>query len=196
MDLKTGLEKVFKVQDERDRRIFYTILSVVLLILIYLIFIRGYFVRQEEKREAEEKAKMEQVRQERVEKIKEAPKSRISFFLVKPVRANLAIPDYWEGSYRLAEKGDKTTFLHIDDPSQTAEIFYIRLVSVKQLEELNEGEQEVDPDDRIKKGDTTYTFVYKMSSENPYKDNEELRGKLDRMKIDAREMIKNYFKTF
>lgn len=136
LDLKAGMERVFKVRDERDRKIFYSVLGVVLLILVYLIFIRGYFVKQEEKRMAEEKARVEQVRQERVKKVEEAPKSRISFFLVKPARANLAIPDYWEGSYRLSEKGDKASFLHIDDPSQTPEIFYIRMLPVSQLEEL------------------------------------------------------------
>lgn len=196
LNLKGDLEKIFRVRDSRDRKIFYSVIVGLFLVLIYLVFIRGYFVKEEQKKIALEKVKFEQIRQERILKIEEAPKSRISFFLTSPVRANLAIPDYWEGNYRLSESPGKASFLYIEDPSRPVEIFYIRMLEASRLDELEEGEKEISKGKLVEKKGTSYAFVFKMSEDNPYAEDESLRAKFDRMKIDGQEMIKRYFKTF
>lgn len=196
LDIKEEVEKSFKIRDARDRKIFYSVIAVVFLILVYLIFVRGYFTKQEQKKVAEEKARTEQIRQERIEKIEKAPKSRISFFLAGPVKANLAMPDYWEGNYRLKETQEKASFIYIEEASQPAEIFYIKVLPDTEIKNLEKGEQEIEVGKRVVKNNISYAFVFKMSDENPYKDNELLKAKFDRMKIDAMEMIKMYFKTF
>lgn len=196
LNLKSDLEKTFKVRDSRDRKIFYPVLGLLLLVLAYLVFFRGYFIKQDEKKAAVEKAKIEQVRQERIEKVESAPKSRISFFLSRPIRANLAIPDYWEGNYRLSESGDKASFIYIEDPDNISEIFYVRMVPLSAIGDLEKGEAEISQAKRASADGIDYAFVFKMSEGDPYAGNEELKGKFDRMKIDAREMLERYFKVF
>ena len=127
LNLKGELEKSFKIRDAHDRKIFYSLIIIALLILVYVFFIRGYFSDQKSKKLTLEKVKTEKVRQERIEKIERAPKSIISFFLAEPTRAKLSIPDYWEGNYRIKEAGGQVSFLYIEDPANIAEIVYIKL---------------------------------------------------------------------
>ncbi|MBD3247746.1 hypothetical protein GF382_00455 [Candidatus Falkowbacteria bacterium] len=194
--LKNNLERAFKVKDARDRKIFYSILATIILILVYIIFIRGYISRQDEKKEAQEKARVEKIRQERVEKIEKAPKSRISFFLSKPIRASLAMPDYWEGNYRISEKDNTASFIYIEDAERTTPIFHIKMVSLGELSNLEKGEKEIDKNKRVKREDETYTFVYKIYDQHPYEEDSDLGIKFERMTIDCQEMINKYFKTF
>lgn len=194
--LAKGLKNLFKDRGKRDRRILFLTLAIIVVLILYILFLRGYFIKQEDRMDAEREAKIRKEKQERIEKIENSPKSRISFFLAKPLRANLAVPDYWEGNYRLSEKGNKTSFIYIENPSQTAELFHIRLIKIGNLDDLLKGEEEISSEHRKEKGGEVYTFVYKISDSDPYAGNEELKDKFDRMKTEAREMINMYFKSF
>jgi hypothetical protein len=65
--------------------------------------------------------------------------SRITFFNTMDSRASLAIPDYWEGKYRLEEVGQQARFYYIGDSEKTIELFTI---SVHHGDRINIGEAE------------------------------------------------------
>lgn len=84
--------------------------------------------------------------------------SRITFFNASEHRASMAIPDYWEGKYRIREEGDTVVFLDISNPSDPKELFWI---SYRDAKNWN---QQQNPD-WLKVGQVDKTiFVYKLST--------------------------------
>jgi hypothetical protein len=66
--------------------------------------------------------------------------SRVSFFNANEHRASLAIPDYWEGRYRIKDSGSSVDFFDIDDPEKALPLFSVRYINEKDLKSfLSDG---------------------------------------------------------
>ena len=66
--------------------------------------------------------------------------SRVNFFLTTQNKASLAIPDYWEGNYRIKEQGNEVSFYFVRGVSDEIKLFSI-LYREKDSFEINEGEE-------------------------------------------------------
>jgi hypothetical protein len=64
--------------------------------------------------------------------------SRVNFFLAGLNKASLAIPDYWEGNYRIKEQGDTVTFYFVRGVSDEISLFSI---FHKEKSEFSEGDE-------------------------------------------------------
>ena len=53
--------------------------------------------------------------------------SRVSFFLGQPIRASLAIPEYWEGKYRMKQSPRQVSFYYIGAPGEEIKLFDVYL---------------------------------------------------------------------
>ena len=53
--------------------------------------------------------------------------SRVSFFLGQPVRASLAIPENWEGKYRIKQSARSVSFFYIGAPGEEIKLFSVYL---------------------------------------------------------------------
>lgn len=165
--LKGGMnflkEKIFE-----NKKLFYSLIVVVLFLLIYAVFVRGYIQTQEdEKRIAKEQ--VEKIKQEtkKEDKIKNAKFSRITFFLTSPFRASLAVPDYLEGNYRLKEEGNKAMFLYIKNPDIPTPLFYIKYIEKNNYkEELGE---KILKEFKSKKDGKNYILIYYFYPDDSYK---------------------------
>lgn len=51
--------------------------------------------------------------------------SRINFFLSTSNKASLAMPDYWEGNYRVREQGETAIFYFVEGVESEVELFSI-----------------------------------------------------------------------
>lgn len=85
--------------------------------------------------------------------------SRVSLFASSNERISLAIPENWEGNYRIKESGNKAVFLYIEKPEDIKEIFYIKKYKDEEWSEAqnNISEQEFYRED-------TYIYVYSLST--------------------------------
>lgn len=104
--------------------------------------------------------------QEPVQEKKAAAKpesySRATFFFTQPLKGSLAVPESWEGRYRLADAGDTVVFSYIAHPVITAELFSIKIYPAETWE------QKPDKEGAVISSEKGYVFVYKKSSQNPY----------------------------
>lgn len=149
-----------------DKRLTYSVLAIVLLLLVYVFFARDYIKKQEEEKVIrEEQARQEADQAKKEEKLKDVQFSRISFFLTNPIRASLAIPSYLEGNYRMRQAGKKTEFLYIKNPDVVHPLFYVRYMD--KGEPLAEGEKKLG-EAKSKKDSKIYVFAYYMYPEDSY----------------------------
>lgn len=88
--------------------------------------------------------------------------SRASFFIVNPIKASIAIPDDWEGKYRIQEKGNAARFYYIEDPEAQVELFIILYYSVAEWEKIKKKKDNQAVE--ITTHDSTI-FVYELSTE-------------------------------
>lgn len=151
-----------------NKKLFFSVLAIVLFLFVYTVFVRGYINEQEEKKIAKQiEVKQAENKTKKEEKLKNAKFSRITFFLVSPVRASLAVPDYIEGNYRVKEEGNKMSFLYIKDSDFISPIFYIKYEEKDRLI-LENGEKKL-LDVESKKDGKMYSFVYHIFLEDSYK---------------------------
>jgi len=184
---------IFKERIFENKKLFYSLVVIVLFLLVYSVFVRGYIEKQEdEKRVAKEQ--VEKIKQEtkKEEKIKNAKFSRITFFLTGPFRASLAIPDYLEGNYRLKEEGNKAVFSYIKNPDIPTPLFYVKYVEQGNYSG-EEGEKKI-KDLKSKKDGKNYTVSYYLYPDNSYKgdDKEEFKEAL----WDIENVVVESFKAF
>ena len=92
------------------------------LLIIIIVFI-GYIFRDEESFEVEKDGLKAEPLMSNVNL--PLKYSRISFFNTHETRASLAIPEEWEGKYRMKETGNQVTFYYIGDSSKELELFSI-----------------------------------------------------------------------
>jgi hypothetical protein len=94
------------------------IISVILAVFLFFIVIYGVFL----KKEVQNNETSDVVETQMTLPLKF---SRITFFhTTKPI-CSLAIPEAWEGKYRMNDSGSEVHFLYIQDSNQ-AELFYIK----------------------------------------------------------------------
>lgn len=60
--------------------------------------------------------------------------SRISFFHTQEVSGSLAIPESWEGKYRMKELGRQVNFFYIGEPENEQLLFIIKLYNEEEWE--------------------------------------------------------------
>ncbi|PLX21204.1 hypothetical protein C0584_03250 [Candidatus Parcubacteria bacterium] len=104
-----------------------------ILIIISLVLIAFYFFKKDSTPEGENILSEE--REQAVEIVKY---SRINFFLSSPHKASLAIPDYWEGNYRVKENGNKVAFYYFEGVLNESELFSISFYPEKEYQENTE----------------------------------------------------------
>lgn len=111
--------------------------------------------------------------------------SRITFFNASKHRASLAIPDFWEGKYRVREEGNTVVFLDISDPNLPSELFRIsaRDSKVSETKGENPGWEEIGRVDGT-------VFYFQLSTANGKK----TEG-FDRMQTEAKDFMKSFMAT-
>ncbi len=92
--------------------------------------------------------------------------SRVSFFNANEHRASLAIPDFWEGRYRIKDSGGSVEFFNIDDPEKVLPLFMIKYVGAESLKSfLKDGWSKLEsPENGI--------FIFKLSTASNNKNQE------------------------
>jgi len=84
--------------------------------------------------------------------------SRISFFNTQKHKASMAIPEHWEGRYRMKDEGNIVVFFNIDDPQKPKELFRIKSIEFTKFNpSLSEGWHELSKQNDVQ-------FVYKLST--------------------------------
>lgn len=92
--------------------------------------------------------------------------SRATFFFTQPLKGSLAMPESWEGRYRMTDAGDTVIFSYIGHPRITAELFSVRIYP------KNVWDQAADKPGSVIASEKDFVFVYKKSVENPYQGKE------------------------
>ncbi len=100
--------------------------KIILFIVVLTIFAFVFYWQQKQNNNEISEVKTEPKKEE----IKKKPKkkisySRVTFFHHFPVKASLAIPETWEGKYRLEEKGNEVLFYYIGDINNPKPLFKI-----------------------------------------------------------------------
>lgn len=67
--------------------------------------------------------------------------SRISFFNSSPARVSLAIPESWEGNYRLETKNEQVNFLFIGEPNKIIKLFDIKYILQRDWPQQDFGQE-------------------------------------------------------
>jgi len=78
--------------------------------------------------------------------------SRLNFFLSSQNRASLAIPDFWEGNYRVKERGNEVVFYFVKGTTDEVKLFSIK------YEEKNANNSFSEED--IIGDNETYDFIF------------------------------------
>lgn len=86
--------------------------------------------------------------------------SRVTFFHSLPKIGSLAIPEEWEGKYRIKEEGNITTFYYIGEPEKATLIFSIEVYPEQEWENNNK-------DKEIIKSLDGNIYVYSMNNNYP-----------------------------
>lgn len=81
--------------------------------------------------------------------------SRLNFFLSSQNKASLAIPDFWEGNYRVKEQGNEVKFYFVKGATNEVELFSIKYVEKNIDNSFSENE--------IIGDNEKYNFVFKKS---------------------------------
>lgn len=111
--------------------------------------------------------------------------SRISFFFGLPAKGSLAIPEYWEGNYRVQAGSDLTKISYIS-PQGEKDLFYIRSYYTPKWKALVDKSGEI-----VVKEESGQTFVYKAVKDNPFPDGVE-HDKFSKMLAEIPEIISSY----
>jgi hypothetical protein len=82
--------------------------------------------------------------------------SRISFFHTQEVRGSLAIPEHWEGKYRMIDKDKSVYFYYIGEADKEHLLFTIILYNQTDWEEINASSESKE----VIGQHNNYVFVY------------------------------------
>lgn len=121
--------------------------------------------------------------------IRENKYSRISFFFALPVRGSLAVPENWEGKYRVQNGTDTMKISFLSASAGEKELFYIRSYFTPKWEALPEESSE-----KVLLAYKGQTFVYKMNEENPFSSGPD-KERYQAMIAESQEALKS-FKPF
>ncbi|MEA3398386.1 MAG: hypothetical protein U9R06_01440 [Patescibacteria group bacterium] len=77
--------------------------------------------------------------------------SRVTFFHAMPLKCSLAVPEDWEGKYRVKTAGNKAIFYYVANPSAQVELFFIKTY-------LADAESAANEEKILAKNDTYYTY--------------------------------------
>ncbi len=154
---------------------------IILLIIVVLFFGLMFFVDNNDGDEifAEDK-NIYQIDKE----IEDRKFSRITFFnLNKEMRSSLAIPEDWEGRYRVKESGNKITFSYVVDPVVSYEIFSLRYVPREDWNSNEIGSTEIIEKEK--------NIVYYVLGDN-INISQELKNDLQLMRNDIEEIVDSF----
>ncbi len=115
----------------KNIRVYKKLLIILLFVFVILVF-WGWIQINKDKEQVSE-TKIEQPKERFVKKPKKKISySRITFFHQLPIKASLAIPETWEGKYRVEEKNEEVRFYYIGDIKNQQLLF--RILAFKQTE--------------------------------------------------------------
>jgi hypothetical protein len=140
-----------KIQEYKNKIIISLALLIVLTIVIML------FLRYEN---AGEQGKSEEVkaREKAITELDPSKMSRISFFNATPDRASLAIPEWWEGKYRIRESGDVVIFSYVNKTGDSLEFFIIKKYPDFSWQEDDPIHKNLQETKIMKKKNTDYSY--------------------------------------
>jgi hypothetical protein len=150
--MKTMEQENKKTKKQKSKKIIYFIFGLFFCFLVFLFSYKLFFKTPPEDAPAWDATQINF--------------SRISFFNANEHRASLAIPDYWEGRYRIKDSGGSVEFLNIDDPEKILPLFSIKYIVEKDLKSFSiDGWTKLEsPVDGI--------FIYKLSTASNDKNKE------------------------
>ncbi len=160
----------------RDRRVVF------LLIFVVLFFLLIFFIA---KNKAEERVVISGNDNEQVvHEVGDRKFSRITFFNLNiDMRSSLAIPEDWEGKYRVKEGGDKIVFSYVVDPVVSYEIFTLSYVSINKWNTAELGKNKI-----IEKGGNIVFYELPGALDS----SEKFKKDLMMMRNDIEEIMKSF----
>ncbi len=138
----------------------YKKLLIILLLLFVLLVFWGWSKMNKDKEQVSE-TKIEQPKEHPPKKSKKKISySRVTFFHHLPIKASLAIPETWEGKYRIEEKDDEARFYYIGNIKNPQLLF--RILAFKKSEWENFKHKNNFKKIKEKEG---YVFVWQKANE-------------------------------
>lgn len=95
--------------------------------------------------------------------------SRVSFFITAPVVASLAIPEDWEGKYRVQEEKNIARFSYIENPEKEIGLFSVLYYLPEEWDKINNSGNNKLQLISIFGG---VVFAYSLSTDDSTSDNE------------------------
>jgi hypothetical protein len=99
------------------------IIGGLIFLVISFVFL---FIFNKENTELVVKNEETKIREKAIIELDPQKMSRISFFNSSKDRVSLAIPEWWEGKYRINEIGDSVVFVYIDSFGKSQILFVIK----------------------------------------------------------------------
>lgn len=98
------------------------------------------------------------IREKAIVELDPSKMSRVTFFNATKDRVSLAIPEWWEGNYRMKESGNYATFSYIDSQGSSKDLFTVTRYPNNEWRE-EDGQNKVNKEEKVlKKQNTVYTF--------------------------------------
>ncbi len=154
-----------------------TIISLLIFVVIFYFFI---FLFNNKSIEQKVKSEETQVREKAIVELDPNKMSRITFFNTSKDRVSLAIPEWWEGKYRLKEEGNVARFGYIDVLGKYNKLFVIKKYPDYSWEE-GDNQRNGREEKILKKQNTVYTYFLsteKHESELQTKEYLEMQGEV------------------
>jgi len=149
----------------------YKRLLFVLFIVIIIIIITIFFIHKN--KQINNSSEIQEINIETNQQ-KSGKFSRITFFHTASMIGSLAMPEVWEGKYRVKEDGNKVSFLYIVNPNKISPIFSIKFYKKNEWENLQGKKDKLEKEIKIK---DDLVFVYILYSNNVYIDKEAIEFK-------------------
>lgn len=155
---------------------------IIIIAVIAVLFVAGQILKRTNKKEVAQLPSPE-----KKEIAKPDSFSRVTFFHTQAVKGSLAMPETWEGRYRVVDGGNTVTFMYIVNPEKISPLFSIRNMKKSDWEvEANKNGSLINETDG-------YVFIYEQAKENPYTDSN--KEGFTEMQKQADEIVKS-FKAF
>lgn len=165
-----------KIQEYKNKVIKIILLFIVFGV-VFMVFLRYENIGKQEKSEELK------IREKAIVELDPSKMSRISFFNASADRVSLAVPEWWEGKYRLKESGDSASFSYIDKAGESQEFFIIKKYPNSSWQDNDPAHENSKESKILKKKNTDFSYYLSPDISADKAQEKEFFQMLDELKL-------------